>query len=86
MGRQERQRGSSSLRVLRWLFTATKGGIQVSKKILVWVRTPLGATLMEQEEREQEREDKPCGECGFYEWDTDSAPLSDCKTCGRIRV
>ena len=39
--------------------------------------------LLDQCEREK---DKPCGECGFYEWDTDSAPLENCSTCGRERV
>ena len=29
-----------------------------SKKMLVWVRTPLGATLMEQEEQTKERENE----------------------------
>lgn len=32
------------------------------------------------------KKDKPCSECGFYEWDTDSAPLENCSTCGRERV
>lgn len=31
-----------------------------SKKILVWVRTPLGATLMEQEQETEERENETC--------------------------
>ena len=27
-----------------------------------------------------------CKECGFYKWDTDSMPLNDCNTCGRIKI
>ena len=27
-----------------------------------------------------------CKECGFYEWDVDSVPIEDCKTCERTRV
>ncbi len=34
----------------------------------------------------KEEKDKPCAECGFYEWDVDSAPLENCSTCGRERV
>lgn len=33
----------------------------------------------------KETKDK-CEECGFYTWDADSAPLENCKTCGRERV
>ena len=33
----------------------------------------------------KEEKDK-CAECGFYTWDADSAPLENCKTCGRERV
>jgi peptide subunit release factor 1 (eRF1) len=33
----------------------------------------------------KEEKDK-CKECGFYTWDADSAPLENCKTCGRERI
>jgi hypothetical protein len=35
--------------------------------------------------KQRRESDTPCSECGFYEWDSDSAPLKNCQTCGRER-
>jgi hypothetical protein len=36
--------------------------------------------------KQRKESDISCSECGFYEWDADSVPLENCKTCDRERI